>query len=109
MDFQKAQHIRVAIMKLKKTMITSLYNTPLYPDTVVLLLFGASCIWCRARPRSAGVVCVWVALGHCLLSGVSVHLNECVCVCVCAAQLCLTLNPMDCSPPASSVQGDFPG
>ena len=68
MDFQKAQHIRVAIMKLKKTMITSLYNTPLYPDTVVLLLFlhflymvqaqawvcvshlcvGGSCVWSRA-------------------------------------------------------------
>ena len=26
------------------------------------------------------------------------------------AQLCLTLcNPMDCSPPGSSVRGDFPG
>ena len=30
----------------------------------------------------------------------------CVCVCVLVAQLCLTLcNPMDCSPPGSSVHG----
>ena len=37
----------------------------------------------------------------------------CVCVCVCMyslAKLCLTLcNPMDCSPPCSSVHGIFPG
>ena len=39
--------------------------------------------------------------------------NVCVCVCVClcfVTQLCLTLcNPMDCSPPDSSVHGDSPG
>ena len=30
----------------------------------------------------------------------------CVCVCVCVAQSCLTLcNPVDCSPPGSSVRG----
>ena len=35
----------------------------------------------------------------------------CVCVCVClVAQSCLTLcNPMDCSPPGSSVHGESPG
>ena len=35
----------------------------------------------------------------------------CVCVCVClVAQSCPTLcNPMDCSPPGSSVHGDSPG
>ena len=33
----------------------------------------------------------------------------CVCMCVLLAQLCLTLcNPMDCSPPGSSVHGDCP-
>ena len=35
----------------------------------------------------------------------------CVCICVCLLfQSCLTLcNPMDCSPPDSSVHGDSPG
>ena len=38
----------------------------------------------------------------------------CVCVCVCVlclvTQSCLTLcGPMDCSPPSSSVHGNFPG
>ena len=34
----------------------------------------------------------------------------CVCVCVLVTQLCPTLcNPMDCSPPGSSVYGDSPG
>ena len=37
-----------------------------------------------------------------MCSGVCV----CVCVCVCVSQLCPTLsNPMDCSPPGSSVHG----
>ena len=37
---------------------------------------------------------------------------KCVCVCVCVQSLqsCLTLcDPMDCSPPGSSVHGDSPG
>ena len=39
----------------------------------------------------------------------SVSTGGCVCVCVCA-QLCPTLcDPMDCSPPRSSVHGIFPG
>ena len=34
----------------------------------------------------------------------------CVCVCVLVAQSCPTLcDPMDCSPPGSSVHGDSPG
>ena len=49
------------------------------------------------------------------ISGTDMYLTRvCVCVCVCAcvlgAQLCLTVfNPMDCSPPGSSVHGDSPG
>ena len=40
-----------------------------------------------------------------------VYVCICVCVCVClVAQSCLTLcDPMDCSPPGSSVHGDSPG
>ena len=40
-----------------------------------------------------------------------VYVCICVCVCVClVAQSCLTLcDPMDCSPPGSSVLGDSPG
>ena len=40
-----------------------------------------------------------------------VYVCICVCVCVCfVAQSCLTLcDPMDCSPPGSSVDGDSPG
>ena len=41
------------------------------------------------------------------------HMCVCVCVCVCVclnAQLCLILcDPMNCSPPSSSVHGDTPG
>ena len=42
-----------------------------------------------------------------------VYVNICVCVCVCVCaislQSCLTFcNPMDCSPPGSSVHGDSP-
>ena len=34
----------------------------------------------------------------------------CVCVCVCVCVLnCFSCNPMDCSPPGSSVHGDSPG
>ena len=39
----------------------------------------------------------------------SLSLSMCVCVCLCVhTQLCLTLyDPMDCSPPGSSVHGIF--
>ena len=38
------------------------------------------------------------------------NLTLCVCVCVKSLQSCLTLcNPMDCSPPGSSIHGDSPG
>ena len=45
--------------------------------------------------------------------GVCVHIYTCVCVCArtcLVTQLCLTFcNPMDCSPPGSSVHEDSPG
>ena len=42
-------------------------------------------------------------------AGNPVQMSEMCCVCL-AAQLCLTLwDPMDCSPPGSSVHGDSPG
>ena len=42
---------------------------------------------------------------------IDVQMNVYVYVCVCSvSQLCPTLcNPMDCSPPGSSVYGDSPG
>ena len=42
---------------------------------------------------------------------VCVYIYAYICVCVClAAQSCPTLcDPMDCSPPGSSVHGDSPG
>ena len=40
---------------------------------------------------------------------VYIYIYACVCVCM-SAQLCLTLcNPMDCSPPGSSIHGVSPG
>ena len=51
----------------------------------------------------------------CALKHWSVYVCVCVCVCVCmhaylVDQLCPTFcNPMDCSPPGSSVHEDSPG
>ena len=39
---------------------------------------------------------------------ISILLFSCAMLCL-VAQLCLTLNPMDCSPPGSCVRGDSPG
>ena len=40
----------------------------------------------------------------------SVRLGTCICYCCLVVKLCLTLcNPMDCSPPGSSVHGDSLG
>ena len=53
-------------------------------------------------------VCVRVCVSVCVCVSVSVRL--CLCVCVLVAQSCPTLwDPMACSPPGSSVQGNFPG
>ena len=59
-------------------------------------------------------LCFLVYFKLCVMMLNSVHLHVgcvcvCVCVCVCArahAQLCLTVcDPMDCSPPGSSIHG----
>ena len=61
MDLVQTQHICVAIIKLKKTMITSPYSTPLYPDTVVLLLFLHFLYMVQAQ--------AWVCVSHLCVGG----------------------------------------
>ena len=57
-------------------------------------------------------VCVWIYIYMCVYIYVCMYIYMCVCVCVCVcsevAQSCLTpCDPMDCSPPGSSVHGIF--
>ena len=74
----------------------------------VCSVFGAVCVYSVCAVW--GSVCEAVCLGQCVCA---VCLGQCVCVCVCVyacsvAQSCPTLcDPLDCSPPGSSVHGIF--
>ena len=81
-------------------------NTDKGPLKVYKLIGVCVCVCMCVRVRVCALcvcVCVCARACVCMLSRV------CVCVCVCA-QSCLTLcDPMDCSPPGSSVHGDSAG
>ena len=86
----------------------SMTNTDKGPLKVYKLIGVCVCVCMCVRVRVCALcmcVCVCARACVCMLSRVCV----CVCVCVCA-QSCLTLcDPMDCSPPGSSVHGDSAG
>ena len=87
-----------------------------------LLVRTQSPIWAHQLLEVLGFLsCCQLQTGHLLSSGIWNQIvlltwmqkwskpNLCVCLCL-VAQLCPALcNPMDCSPPGSSVHGDSPG
>ena len=81
-------------MKVRNRMTIELSNSALVVIMVINTFLRLTWLWCFLWGH-------WLQLGVCMC--------VCVCMCMCVwAQSCLTLyDPMDCSPPGSSVHGIF--